>query len=174
MIMAWWCGVEGFGQRGENESESARSSFTHHRAQLSMCGSHSASDDFFYCRTHWAPLINTEGVAEVMEGKFLVCWIKPVKYLTFHERSFINRKNFTQWTNVATYSNVEKQQKKNITLLHTALVVSSKCLEDATVQFDLKQHVFSKNIHSRFIAGAACFSSVWQWRDKATYVYLLL
>lgn len=38
---------------------------------------------------------------------------------------------------VITYSNVNKQQKKHIICLHTACAVSSKCHEDAAVQFHL-------------------------------------
>lgn len=55
--------------RESSRDGSERRSFTHHRIQLSPCGSHCAGDDFFYSGTRWAPLSNTEGMAEVMEGE---------------------------------------------------------------------------------------------------------
>lgn len=53
-----------------------------------------------------------------------------------HSEVFLDEKNSTQWMpTVVTDSNVDKQQKKDMTAFHTVHVVSPKCSEE----FDLKK-----------------------------------
>lgn len=69
---------------------------------------------------------------------FFICWL----FLTYQYNGG------PQWP--CTDMSKKKQQMKNMTCLHTAQVVSSKCSEHLAVQFIFKHqcwhHVFSQNI----------------------------
>lgn len=78
-----------------------------------------------------------------------------------HRWHFLILTAYTQWQwrpVVAMFLNVKKEKKSaaNITRLHTASAMSSKCLEGSAVQFVSTwwsyHHVFSQNIHSSLLA----------------------
>lgn len=49
-----------------------------------------------------------------------------------------------------TYSNIQKQHIKSITCLHTAHVVSSKCLEESDVPFDSKTETLTPYFQPKY------------------------